>query len=89
MNPTMTALRAGWSRGLIELRQSLTNGGDLFSHFFWPGLMLVVLFLSSMQLFFLGIIGEYVGRLFDEVKRRPVYLVGRTINLDGKGEPGS
>jgi dolichol-phosphate mannosyltransferase len=51
----------------------------------WTSLMLVVLFLSSAQLFCLGIIGEYVGRLFDEVKRRPVYLVGRTINV----EPGS
>ncbi|MFI5892330.1 ABC transporter permease [Actinoplanes sp. NPDC051513] len=37
------ALRAGRSRGLIELRQSVTNGGDLFNHFFWPMLMLVAL----------------------------------------------
>jgi ABC-2 type transport system permease protein len=44
MNPTTTALRAGWSRGLIELWQSLTNGGDLFNHFLWPVLMLVTLF---------------------------------------------
>jgi ABC-2 type transport system permease protein len=38
------ALRLGWSRGLIELRQSVTNGGDLLNHFFWPVLMLVTLF---------------------------------------------
>jgi len=44
MNPTATALRSGWSRGLIELRQSFTNGADLFSHFFWPVLMLIVTF---------------------------------------------
>jgi len=44
VNPTATALRAGWSRGLIELRQSLTNAGDLFNHFFWPVLMLATLF---------------------------------------------
>jgi ABC-2 type transport system permease protein len=37
-----TALRAGWSRGLIELRQSFTNGAELWGHFFWPVLMLVV-----------------------------------------------
>jgi ABC-2 type transport system permease protein len=37
------ALRAGRSRGLIELRQSVTSGGDLFNHFFWPVLMLVTL----------------------------------------------
>ncbi|MGI5451116.1 ABC transporter permease [Streptomyces sp. CA-243310] len=39
-----TALRAGWDRGGIELRQSFTNGGDLFNHFLWPVLMLVVLY---------------------------------------------
>ncbi|MFF5483197.1 ABC transporter permease [Streptomyces sp. NPDC012935] len=42
MSPTMTALRAGWSSGLIELRQSLTNAGDLLNHFLWPVLMLLV-----------------------------------------------
>jgi dolichol-phosphate mannosyltransferase len=47
----------------------------------WTSLMLVILLLASAQLFCLGILGEYVGRLFEEVKRRPVYLVGRTVNL--------
>lgn len=42
MNPTATAFRAGRQRGLIELRQSLTNGADLWNHAFWPVLMLVV-----------------------------------------------
>jgi ABC-2 type transport system permease protein len=37
------ALRAGASRGLIELRQSVTHGGDLFNHAFWPVLMLAAL----------------------------------------------
>ncbi|MGP3955376.1 ABC transporter permease [Nonomuraea sp. 3N208] len=44
MNPTTTALRAGWSRGLIELRQSFSNGPELFSHFLWPGLMVATMF---------------------------------------------
>jgi ABC-2 type transport system permease protein len=43
MSPVRIALRAGCSRGLIELRQSVTNGGDLFNHVFWPALMLVTL----------------------------------------------
>ncbi|MET8183616.1 ABC transporter permease [Streptomyces sp. NPDC005336] len=44
MNTKAAAVRAGWSRGVIELRQSFTNGGDLWGHFFWPVLMLVVVF---------------------------------------------
>ncbi|MET8773952.1 ABC transporter permease [Nocardia sp. NPDC004654] len=44
MNPTTNAVRAGLSRGWIELRQSVTNGQDLFGMLFWPVIMVVVLF---------------------------------------------
>lgn len=44
MNPSAMALRVGWSRGLIELRQSVTNASDLLNHFLWPILMLATLF---------------------------------------------
>jgi dolichol-phosphate mannosyltransferase len=47
----------------------------------WTSTILALLFLSSVQLFCLGIIGEYLGRLFEEVKRRPFYIVARTINI--------
>lgn len=40
----MNAVRLGWTRGLIELRQSFTNAADLVSHFLWPVMMLVVLY---------------------------------------------
>ncbi|MGC4943577.1 ABC transporter permease [Kribbella sp. DT2] len=40
----MNAWRLGWSRGMVELRQSFSNGADLVSHFLWPVLMLVALY---------------------------------------------
>jgi glycosyltransferase involved in cell wall biosynthesis len=50
----------------------------------WASQMVVTLLLGGAQLVCLGIIGEYIGRIYDEVKRRPLYLVAdRQL-----GEPG-
>ncbi|TVP60375.1 MAG: glycosyltransferase [Halomonadaceae bacterium] len=43
----------------------------------FPTLMTVILFLGGVQLLFLGVLGEYMGRMFDETKNRPLYLVER------------
>lgn len=41
----------------------------------YPSLMVVILFLGSIQLFSLGILGEYLGRTFNETKNRPLYFI--------------
>ncbi len=41
----------------------------------YPSLMTVMLFLGGMQLFTIGVVGEYIGRIYSESKRRPLYFV--------------
>jgi polyisoprenyl-phosphate glycosyltransferase len=48
----------------------------------WTALMIAILFLGGIQLISLGIIGEYIGRLYGEAKRRPLYLVRETLGFD-------
>lgn len=50
----------------------------------FTALLVVVTFVAGVLLFFLGIIGEYVGRIYEEVKARPLYLVDRVVRSDGQ-----
>ena len=52
----------------------------------WTALMIAVLFLGGVQLLSLGILGEYVGRIYSEVQRRPLYVVRETVGFDDAGD---
>ena len=52
----------------------------------FPTLIVSVMFFSGIQLMSLGILGEYIGRIFAEVKRRPLYIVEERIGDDGAPE---
>ncbi|MBA3774087.1 MAG: glycosyltransferase family 2 protein [Ramlibacter sp.] len=47
----------------------------------WTLLFIAVLFIGGVQLMFMGVVGEYVGRIYGEVKRRPLYLVKEQLGF--------
>jgi dolichol-phosphate mannosyltransferase len=51
----------------------------------WTSLMLVVVVLGAVQMFVLALMGEYIGRLYNEAKRRPLYIV--QVIAGGEGHP--
>lgn len=60
---------AGLTYGVLKILYSTEFGSG------WTSLIVSIFFIGGVQLMFLGILGEYVGRIFLEVQNRPVYLV--------------
>lgn len=50
----------------------------------YPTLLVTVLFFAGVQLIFLGVIGEYLGRVYEEVKARPLFLVREELGVAGE-----
>jgi polyisoprenyl-phosphate glycosyltransferase len=78
------------SAGLALLAILYALGMRLFTQRWvtgWTALIIAILFLGGAQLISLGIIGEYVGRLYGEAKRRPLYLIRETLGI-GLPMPG-
>lgn len=67
--------------GIVVILQKLICGIDV------PGyatIIVLILLLGSVQLFCIGIIGEYVGRTFEQTKNRPVYIAKEILNYEDK-----
>jgi polyisoprenyl-phosphate glycosyltransferase len=71
--------------GLFRVIRYFTHGADV------PGfesIIVAVVFLGGIQLLCLGVLGGYISRIFDEVKRRPLYIVRQTYGIDGSNQQG-
>jgi dolichol-phosphate mannosyltransferase len=87
-----TPLRLALYSGCVSILLSLgLMGWVLYQRLtqasYVPGVtttLLAVLFFGGWQLFILGLVGEYIGRIYDEVKARPLYLVRERINIGGE-----
>jgi glycosyltransferase involved in cell wall biosynthesis len=65
--------------GIWVVVKTLIFGADVPGY---PSLLVAILFFAGIQLIGLGIIGEYLGHVFSEVKRRPLYFEGEAIGFD-------
>jgi glycosyltransferase involved in cell wall biosynthesis len=66
----------GFAYGAYITVDFLINGNEVSG---WTTIVVTMMFFFGMQMLFIGIIGEYVGRIFEEVKQRPVYVVRREL----------
>jgi dolichol-phosphate mannosyltransferase len=82
--PLRLATWLGLLSGLVAI---VTSGWALYAAFAgrtvpgWATIMIAVALAASAQLIMTGILGEYIGRIYEEVKRRPLYVVADTLNL--------
>lgn len=67
--------------GLFLIIDTLLYGNPVPGY---PSLMVVILFLGGVQLFTIGIIGQYIGRIYNESKHRPLYIVRETCGFSSK-----
>jgi polyisoprenyl-phosphate glycosyltransferase len=69
--------------GLVIVIRTLLYGADVPGY---ASLLVTILFLSGVNMVGLGILGEYLGRIFLEVKQRPMYLIGSRIGFEQQPE---
>src|ERR1035437_485716 len=75
------SMLTGLAYGILKVFYSTTFGRG------WTSLIVSIFFIGGVQLMFLGILGEYVGRVFLEVQNRPVYLVDYELGFRAPVQP--
>jgi polyisoprenyl-phosphate glycosyltransferase len=84
--PLRIALGFGLVVSLISFVVGVVSGISKYVGIYtvpgWATIVVVTTFIGGIQLVVLGVIGEYIGRIYEEVKRRPLYVVRRTHGFD-------
>ena len=96
MKPSTAPLRIATYLGLATALVALVYGGYVIAKAMlygdpvagWPSMMAVILLLGGVQLIALGMIGEYLGRLYTEAKQRPLYVVSDWQPAPGEAYAG-
>ena len=78
------ALLGGFASLLMYVSNATIAGYNPRTTRGWTSLFIAILFMAGLQLFSLGLLGEYIGRIFEEIKDRPVYVPRRFVNLDSR-----
>lgn len=72
--------------GIYIILDTIFNGTDIRG---WPTLAVGIMFSTGIQLIFLGIIGEYIGRIYEEIKQRPLYIIDEAIEINSNEKDNS
>ncbi|MCG3159657.1 MAG: putative glycosyltransferase [Acidobacteria bacterium] len=79
---TWLGLMAALAGFLVALWAVYTKLAGIYSPRGWASTMAVIMFIGGVQLLMLGIIGEYLSRVYDEVRRRPLYIVRSSAGVE-------
>jgi dolichol-phosphate mannosyltransferase len=84
--PLRIAVWLGVAAGIVGLLVALWAAyAKFFAHATLPGwtaLMVAICLAASAQLLMIGVLGDYIGRIYEEVKRRPLYIVQDLVNVE-------
>lgn len=84
--PLQLASYAGFASALVSFGLMLIGiYQKLFSDVTikgWTSTVVITLFLGGIQLIMIGVLGEYIGRIHSEIKRRPLYIVKQALNIE-------
>ena len=69
---------------ITSMKKTMGEQGEI-NALLIPVILLTILFLGGIQLICMGLLGEYIGRIYDEVRRRPLYLIHKLHRSESQG----